>query len=74
MHRMARVQVLAATPTDGGDAMRGIFYAAQIFEDNDDAEPVWTCIHEHRTTVSAQLCGVQFLTDRLLGRARRETT
>lgn len=70
---MARVQVLAATPAVDGDAAPRIFYTAQIFEDN-DAEPVWTCIHEHSTTVAAQLCGVQFITDRLLGRGRREVT
>lgn len=68
---MARVQVLAATPHDEGGAAPRIFYAAQIFEDNNDTLPVWTCIHEHRTTVAAQLCGVQFITDRLLGRRKR---
>ena len=72
---MARVQVLATTPTEEEpEATPRIFYVAQIFEDNHDAEPVWSCIHEHKTTMAAQLCGVQFLTDRLLGRRKREIT
>lgn len=68
---MARVRVLATDLSGESEPVPRIVYAAQVFEDLNEAEPVWVCIHEHNTTVAAQLCGVQFLTDRLLGRRRR---
>ena len=71
---MARVRVEAAIPTNTEASVPRVFYTAQIFEDDNDTEPVWTCIHEHGTTVAAQLCGVQFITDRVLGHRRREIT
>lgn len=71
---MARVKVLAARVSGEKIGVPNFVYTAQIFEDLNDAEPIWVCVHEHRTTMAAQLCGVQFLTDRLLVRRRRETT
>ena len=32
--------------------------------DDDDRVAVWTCIHEHKSAIDAQLCGVEFLTSR----------
>ena len=60
---MARVRVLAVRMGGDGSQSARLSYSAQIYDDGNDAEPVWTCIHDHRTPIEAQLCGVQFITD-----------
>jgi len=68
---MARVRVLAWKLGIDRVQVPRLAYSAQIYEDADDDTPVWTCIHEHRTPVDAQLCGIQFLTDRAVGHPKR---
>jgi hypothetical protein len=67
---MARVRVLAERSSGDLGAVPRPHFSAQIFEDRNDREPVWTCTHDHGSAIDAQLCGVQFLTDRLTGRRR----
>ena len=69
---MARVRVLTTDRSDKSVPVHRATYTAQVFEDFNESEPVWVCIHEHKTHMAAQMCGVQFLTDRLLGRRKRE--
>jgi hypothetical protein len=70
---VARVRVLARKPLRGGQAAeQTAAYCAEIYEDFYALEPIWTCRHDHRSAVEAQLCGVRFLTDTLVkGRRAR---
>ena len=69
---VARVRVLAirAAGSDRAQAHRPT-YTAQILEEGNDVEPVWTCIHGHPTPIAAHACGLEHLANRLT-RARRE--
>jgi hypothetical protein len=68
---MAKIRVLATRLGTEYELVPRIAYAAQVFEDSNDIDAVWTCIHEHKTAVDAQLCGVEFVTDRGLNRGQR---
>ena len=68
---MAKIRVLATRLGIEYELLPRTVYTAQVFEDENDAEAVWTCIHEHKTAVEAQLCGVEFVTDRQLNRRER---
>ncbi len=61
---MARVRVLAWRLGNERAPIPRLAYSAQIYEDGSDVEPVWTCIHDHRTPIEAQACGLQCLADR----------
>ena len=68
---MAKIRVLATRLGIEYELLPRVVYAAQVFEDVNNSEAVWTCIHEHRTAVEAQLCGVEFVTDRRLNKGDR---
>jgi len=61
---MAIVRILATRIPPDGKQPPNMVYRAQIFENADDDDASWTCIHEHRAAAQAQLCGIGFLTDR----------
>lgn len=68
---MAKILVLATKLGTEYELIPRVVYSAQVFDDENSSEAVWTCIHEHRTAAEAQMCGVEFLTDRPLHRRRR---
>jgi hypothetical protein len=67
---MARVRVLAERPAAAVDTDPRRTFTALVYEDYDEARPVWSCRHRHGSALEAQLCGVRYLTDRLVGRRR----
>ena len=68
---MAKIRILATKLGIEYELVPRVIYTAEVYEDGNDSEPVWTCIHEHKNALDAQLCGVEFLTDRPAGRRRR---
>jgi hypothetical protein len=61
---MAKIRVLATRLGTEYELLPRVVYAAQVFDDENAREAVWTCIHEHKSAVDAQMCGVRFVTDR----------
>lgn len=55
---MAKIRVLVAKLGIEHELVPRTVYTAQVFGEGNDDEPVWTCIHEHKTAIDAQLCGV----------------
>jgi len=66
---MARVRVSAVKLGSDRVPVPRLAYCAQVYSD-DATELLWSCMHEHQTPVDAHLCGVQYLTDRLMGPPR----
>jgi hypothetical protein len=64
---MARVRVLAERPAFLIAMDPRPKFSAQVYEDFNESKPVWTCTHSHGSAIDAQLCGVQYLTDRVVG-------
>ena len=69
---MARVKVLAVRLGSDRAPVGRIAYTAQVYVDDYATDPLWLCSHDHNTPVEAQTCGVQYLTDRLVGRHEAE--
>ena len=43
-----------------------IAYRAQVYSVAGD-ELLWSCAHEHRSPIDAQTCGIQYLSDLIVG-------
>ncbi len=61
---MAIVRILATKIPSEGPQPWDVAYRAQIFERADDGAASWVCSHQHHSAARAQLCGVEFLTER----------
>ena len=70
---MARVRVAAVKRGSDRAPLPRLAYCAQIYAD-DGTDLLWTCLHEHGTPVDAHMCGVQYLTDQLIGPSRFHQT
>jgi len=68
---MAKIRVLATKRGSEDELVPRTVYSAQVFEAENESEAVWTCIHEHKSAIDAQLCGIEFVTDRSLDRRHR---
>ena len=68
---MSKIRVLATKLGSEDELLPRLTYTAEVFDDGNDSEPVWTCVHEHKTPIAAQLCGVEFLTDRPVNRRHK---
>jgi len=64
-----RVMAVKLQVTAGPWPVPKLAYHAQIYSD-DGRELLWTCGHQHGLPVDAQDCGVQQLTDQVVGQPR----
>jgi hypothetical protein len=70
---LARVRVSAIKLGSERAPVPRLAYCAQVYSD-DGRELMWACLHEHDVPVDAHLCGVQYLTDQLVGPQRLPQT
>ncbi len=63
---MARVRVSAVKLGSDRAPVPRLAYCAQVYSD-DAVELLWSCMHQHEAPVDAHMCGIQYLTDQLMG-------
>lgn len=68
---MSKIRVLATKLGIEYELVPRTVYTAQVFADGNDGEAVWTCVHQHKSAIDAQMCGVEFVTERSVDRRHR---